>query len=249
MDLPALDCHAHVSPSVTNSQLEDLGQAIVFAMTREPTEAVEASRRHDRTLVWGCGAHPAYVAQTEAIDLDQLVRRSKSFAVIGEIGLDRRSGNLEHQHRVFRELLDQLSDEPVLMSVHSAGCTRDLVEVMRAHRPKGVVVHWFTGKTSEADELLSLDAYFSVNTAMRHEILGTLPLERLLPETDFPAARRRTGSKPGDVAALELVLSQIHGSDPAGIRRQFYRNLRRVAVSTGAIDRMPGGVVDLLLTA
>ena len=110
-------------------------------------------------------------------------------------------------------------------------------------------MHWFTGNLHEADELLALGCYFSVNSAMSREMLAALPLDRLLPETDFPVARRRTGSKPGDVGHIERLLAEIHGSDPAHIRRQFYRNLRRISVETGAIDRMPMHVTDLLLTA
>lgn len=249
MALPSLDCHAHLSPSVTDRQLSQLGTAIVFAMTREPAEAAEATRRRDHNILWGCGAHPSYVARGGAVDVDQFAHRAKGFAIVGEIGLDRRSGNLLHQAEVFSALLDRLKDEPVLMSVHSAGCTAEIAKILEQHRPQGVIMHWFTGRAREADELLSLGCYFSVNTAMRRETLAALPVDRLLPETDFPVARRRTGSKPGDTGQLETLLAEIHGSDPAHVRRQFYRNLRRISVETGAIDRMPMHMTDLLLAA
>lgn len=249
MTLPSLDCHAHVSPSVTERQLSQLGTAIVFAMTREPAEAAEATRRRDNNILWGCGAHPSYIARGGAVDLDQFARRARHFAVVGEIGLDRRSGNLLRQTEVFSALLDRLKEESVLMSVHSAGCTGEVAGLLHLHRPHGVIMHWFTGQPREADELLSLGCYFSVNTAMRREILSALPFDRLLPETDFPVTRRRTGSKPGDTGQIETLLAEIHGCDPAQVRRQFYVNLRRVSVETGAIDRMPMHVTDLLLAA
>ncbi len=233
MTLPRLDCHAHVSPSVTERQLSRRGTAIVFAMTREPAEAAEATRRRDHNILWGCGAHPSYVARGGAVDIDQFARRAKCFAVVGEIGLDRRSGNLLHQTEVFSALLDRLKDEPVLMSVHSAGCTAEVANILDLHRPRGVIMHWFTGQPHEADKLLSLGCYFSVNTAVRREILSALPFDRLLPETDFPATRRRTGSKPGDTGQIETLLAEILGSDPAHVRRQFYRNLRRIGGGDG----------------
>lgn len=249
MELPLLDCHAHVSPSVTDRQLAQLGQAIVFTMTREPAEAVEATRRYDSNLLWGCGAHPSFVARNGSVDLDQFARRTKRFAVVGEIGLDRRSGNLQLQQEVFSGILDHIRDEPVLLSLHSAGCTAETLQILRQHRRPGVIMHWFTGSPAEADELLSLGCYFSANTAMRREMLETLPLDRLLPETDYPVARKRTGAKPGDTGALESLLADIHGNDPGDVRRQFYRNLRRISVESGAIDRMPMHLSDLLLTA
>ncbi|MET0993189.1 MAG: TatD family hydrolase [Mycobacterium sp.] len=110
-------------------------------------------------------------------------------------------------------------------------------------------MHWFTGWPDEGKELLSLGCYFSVNTAMHNELLTALPLDRLLPETDYPVTRKRTGTKPGDTGRLETILGQIHGIDPSHVRRQFYRNLRRMAVETGSIDRMPMHLVEMLLLA
>jgi TatD DNase family protein len=110
-------------------------------------------------------------------------------------------------------------------------------------------MHWFTGDPTEVDRLLSLGCYFSVNTAMRRAVLEALPLERLLPETDFPVARKRTGTKPGDTTNLEEVIAAIHGLQVSETRRQLYRNLRRLSVETGAIDRMPSHIADLLLAA
>jgi len=249
VELPLLDCHAHIATSVTDRQVRQLGAAIVFAMTRNPAEAVEATRRYDRNIIWACGAHPSYVASGGAVDLDQFVRRTKQFAVVGEIGLDRRSGNLPHQEQVFAELIDCLSQEPVLISVHSAGCSAQALRVLREHRHSGVIMHWFTGSPDEAVELVDLGYYFSVNSAMRREVLDVLPLDRVLPETDFPVARKRTGVKPGDTAHLEAVLAEIYCTGQEQVRRQFYCNLRRVSVATGAIDRMPAHLTDLLLTA
>lgn len=249
MDLPALDCHAHVSPSVTDRQLRQLGTALIFAMTREPAEATEAARRYDTNILWGCGAHPSYVARGGAVDLDQFVRLSKRFVVVGEIGLDRRSGNLARQTGVFSDLLDRLHGEPVLMSVHSAGCTAEVLRIVAQRHPQGVLMHWFAGRPDEANELLSLGCYFSVNTATRREILTALPLDRILPETDFPVARKRTGTKPGDTGGLETLLAEIHRTDPSQVRRQFFRNLKKLCVETGAIDRMPAHLADLLLLA
>lgn len=249
MDLPPLDCHAHVSPDVSSRQLAQLGSAVVFAMTREPIEAAEAAKRYDDNLLWCCGAHPAFVAGGGEVDLDQFTRRSKRFAVVGEIGLDRRSGNLERQKQVLAGILDRIQNEPVLVSIHSSGSSSEIVELLRRRPRQGLILHWFSGRPAEVDQLLSIGCYFSVNTAMRRELLKAVPLDRLLPETDFPVARKRTGARPGDTAQLEILLGEIHQAQPLELRRQFYRNLRRISIETGAIDRMPAHLSDKLLAA
>ena len=147
-------------------------------------------------------------------------------------------------------MLDRLKDEPVLMSVHSAGCTAEVANILDLHRPRGVIMHWFTGQPHEADKLLSLGCYFSVNTAVRREILSALPFDRLLPETDFPATRRRTGGASPVIPARSRRYSPRF-SDL--IRRTFVGSSTGTsegsAVETGAIDRMPMHVTDLLLAA
>src|SRR5690349_879515 len=65
-DLPPLDCHAHIAPDVTRSQIRALNGAIIFAMTRSPAEAGAAARRSDATILWGYGAHPGVPAAVAA---------------------------------------------------------------------------------------------------------------------------------------------------------------------------------------
>lgn len=249
MNLPPLDCHAHISTSVTDQQLAALGPAIVMAMTRSVDEAFEASQRLDPNIIWGCGAHPAHIAETGSIDPERFARRARDFALIGEVGLDRRSGNLDAQRTAFSQILEVAESEPVLVSIHSAGCSRDVLDLLSGCRSSGLIMHWFSGQAELLPDLLDIGCYFSVNTAMRSAVIEALPIDRILPETDFPVARRRTGRRPGDTATLESLLADIFGTEPAAMRRQFYRNLRRISMQSGAIDRMPPSLVELLLTS
>lgn len=247
MSLPTLDCHAHVSASVTDSQIRALGNTIVFAMAREPSEADDAAHRRDRNIIWSCGAHPAYVASQGNFDIDKFAHRSSQVAVVGEIGLDRRSGKLSRQEEVLDSIFSRLRSEPLLFSIHSSGCTEETIDLLIRHRPKGPIIHWFSGEPKDVDRFLTLGCYFSVNSAMRQEILSAIPFDRVLPETDFPATRNRTGKRPGDTLQVEYMLANIYGVEPPKVRHQVYRNLRRVSLSSGAIDRMTPYVADLLL--
>jgi TatD DNase family protein len=93
-----------------------------------------------------------------------------------------------------------------------------------------------------------MGCYFSVNAAMSEDALARIPLERMLPETDFPAGKRRGGGNaPGDTLRLELKISRIHRESTETVRRRFYRNLRTIAISSGAIERLPDTLADRLL--
>lgn len=238
-DLPRLDCHAHIAPDVTPSQVAGLGGALVLAMTRTPAEARTAARRRDGTLLWGLGAHPGLptaLAAAETLDLDVAL---SGFVVVGEIGLDRR-GPAAPQTRVLEAVLTACDARPVLVSLHSTGRTRELLTILRRHPHPGAVLHWFNGTADEIAEAVDLGCYFSVNNAMSDDRLTAIPRDRLLPETDFPSSRRSTLAKlPGDTTALEQRLGLRDGVTAHAIRRHLWSNFGRLADTAGVTPRLP----------
>ncbi|MBA4023871.1 MAG: TatD family deoxyribonuclease [Gordonia sp.] len=244
--LPPLDAHAHIAADVTATQISRLKPAVVFAMTRSVKEALYTLRPNaasTETLVWGLGSHPG-VAQTVAqFDSEILERAVSQFALIGEVGLDRR-GDQTAQKAMFQSVLRAASSQPVLLSVHSTGRrTAVLDEIERAPHP-GVILHWFNGTAVEIARAVDLGCYFSVNAAMSPATLEQIPVDRILTETDFPASLKRTGaSQPGDVARIEAVLAEQHGHD---LRARVWANLARVCSHSGAEKRMPMAIRALL---
>ncbi|MFD3571817.1 TatD family hydrolase [Streptomyces sp. NPDC058667] len=248
-ELPALDCHAHIAPDVTDSQISALNGAVVFAVSRTPAETDHALRRRDPTLVWGTGVHPAVPAALKAFSPHQFRTTLQRTCFIGEVGLDRR-GSLELQRSVLTQILAAARDEPVLLSLHSSGRTAALMDLLTSHPHPGIILHWFLGTPEERQHAISLGAYFSVNAAMPDETLAAFPLQRLLPETDFPASRRATGAaRPGVVAPLEQRLAVLHGTTPQMIRRRFWQNLRELTTRTQVLDRLPEPIADWALEA
>lgn len=248
-DLPPLDCHAHVAPDVTAAQIAGLNGAVVLAMTRSPAEARVAAHRRDPTLVWGFGVHPALPSALAALTADVAARAAAEHVLIGEIGLDRR-GPAGPQQAALETVLDACQGQPVLLSLHSTGRTRQLLETVRQQPHPGAVLHWFNGTQDEIAEAAALGCYFSVNNAMTDERLALVPRSRMLPETDFPASRKTTlAATPGDTAPLERRLAARDGTDTATIRAAWYRNLRRLADSAGATGLLPQHLQALLAAA
>ncbi len=246
--LPALDCHAHVATDVTDDQLRGLGDATVFAVTRSLDEAAAASRRTDANLVWGCGVHPGVRAAVAAFDAKAFAARLDEFALVGEVGLDRRSGHLDEQTRVFRAVLSAVREAPVLMSVHSAGCATEVTTLVEQARHPGMILHWFLGDASAVRRAADAGCYFSVNAAMSDAVLRQLPPDRLLPETDFPSTRRKGGgSRPGDVSNLERRVATLLAESAESVRWRWYRNLRSAALASGALERLPDALADRLM--
>lgn len=247
-DLPRVDCHAHIAPDVTDRQVRALGDVFVFAVTRSLAEASTVPTHRYPQLVWGCGVHPRdsqAVAQYEEDRFRTLVTR---FVMIGEIGLDAAGPNFQAQAHVLGSILRIVSALPVVCSIHSAGRAREVVDLLAKHRPKGAILHWFVGDDDLVAAAVQLGCCFSVNVAMTDGQLAALPRDRVLPETDFPARRTRSGSKrPGDVAAVEERLSRVWGESPLVTRMQLLQNLRDIAVRSDTLDRLPDGLADALI--
>lgn len=248
MGIPALDCHAHVSPEVTDKEIERLRNAVVFSVTRSLKEAERVVGRTDSHLVWGCGTHPGLSSAIQGYDPDKFSSLVSKFALVGEVGLDRKAGHLDKQSDVLRSILRIVKDEPVLVTIHSAGCVEQTLEIIAEQPHPGLILHWFKGSRGQIKEATALGCYFSVNAAMSAEALDSIPIERMLPETDYPFAKRAGGGVlPGDTSNIERRAGKAKGLERSAVRRRWYRNLRRLAMDSGALDRLSESVADLLL--
>ena len=238
-ELPALDCHAHVAPDVTAKQLSTLNGAFVFAMTRSLQEAAAVRRRLDPELLWGTGVHPGLSGALASFDRDEFAAQLDSFCLVGEVGLDRR-GSLAQQQEVLAAILEVASARPVLFSVHSTGRTGAVLDVIERRPHPGVILHWFLGTSDEIERACRLGCYFSINAAMPDDIVSRLPADRILPETDFPSSRSRTGAaRPGDIARLETRISELGIAPIFDVRSLWYRNLGALATRVKAIPLLP----------
>lgn len=245
-ELPPVDAHAHIAADVTAAQVGGLAPAVVFAMTRSVKESLYTLRSgaaSSENLVWGLGSHPGVEQTVARFDGDAFEQAVARFALIGEVGLDRR-GDSASQTEMFRRVLQAASGQPVVLSVHSTGrCSAVLDEIERAPHA-GVILHWFNGSAAEVERAVGLGCYFSVNAAMSEASLGRMPYERVLTETDFPASRAKTvASRPGDVARIEGMLTKQYGSNS---RRLVWQNLAEVCRRSGATERMPVAIQDRL---
>lgn len=245
-DLPSLDTHAHIAADVTQPQVSALGNAVVLAMTRSFREGQYALRpggAASPTLVWGLGVHPGVPGSIASFNAGAFASALDSFAVVGEVGLDRR-GNLEAQAHVFSDVLRACQDKPILISVHSTGRTRDVLDLVEANPHPGLILHWFNGSAGEVRRATGLGCYFSVNAAMTDDQLGLIPPERILTETDFPSSTRRTrASKPGDVAQIE---SRLDALQRTSARDLVWANFSRLVQASGAAERLPESVLRYL---
>lgn len=251
--LPPLDLHAHIKPGIPPRDLERLG-AVVFVATRSLDEFALTLKRRDAVTIWGAGCHPGVEAAQRNFERKRFSSLISTTAFVSEIGLEGRSKvPAAQQEATFRDVLAELAVHPRITSIHSSGASGRVLDAL-AHMPiRGAVLHWWRGTPAETTRAVELGCWFSLNAAsMRDpERVSSIPLDRILTETDHPSGDRGNPDprQPGAVADVEASLARIYGTTPAGIRSQVWANLARLVREASVLELLPRPVQRMLAAA
>lgn len=205
--------------------------AMMLTISTKITEAAEIialAEAHDE-LACSIGIHPHEAGaqpQTSAAQLVQLARHPKVIG-IGETGLDYyyEHSPREAQQKNFRAHIEaaRLSGLPLI--VHARDADEDTADIMEDEMGKGAypaLIHCFTAGPELARRALDIGCYISIsgiatfNSAKQlRQTIETIPLERLLIETDAPflapVPHRGKRNEPSFVADTAAALAALKG--------------------------------------
>lgn len=246
-----VDFHCHLDLYPDHSALideSDLERIATLAVTTTPKawrRNVELAERSLYVRV-ALGLHPQLVAErAEEVDLfEQLLAGSR---YVGEVGLDagpRYYASFAAQERVFARILDACAEQGnKVLTIHSVrAVAKVLGHLERRLLPERgkAVLHWFTGTAAEAKRAVDLGCYFSINSEMlrtekHRRLVGSLPTDRLLTETDGPfVAFGERPARPSDVKhAVDLLAETL------AMSRDLVESL--VVKNLGELTRSRGG--------
>jgi len=201
--------------------------------------------------VWcSVGVHPHEAEKELLTDAGPLLAETRHPKVvgIGETGLDY---YYEHSPRGaqianFRAHIDAARRAGLPLIVHTRDADDDTIAVLEEEMGKGAftgLIHCFTGTQRLADAALGLGMSISVSgiatfknsTALR-DVLKTVPLERLLVETDAPflapVPHRGKTNEPAFVVHTARMLAELKGVDEtelaAATTENFFRLFSKV---------------------
>jgi TatD DNase family protein len=193
--------------------------------------------------VWcSVGVHPHEAEKELQDDEAALIREAAHPKVvgIGETGLDY---YYEHSPRVpqqqnFRAHIAAARQTGLPVIVHTRDADDDTIDILRDEMGKGAftgLIHCFTGTQKLADAALELGLYISVSgiatfknsTALR-DVIKTVPLERLLVETDAPflapVPYRGKTNEPAFVVHTAKMLAELKGVTEAELAQATTEN-------------------------
>ncbi len=173
----------------------------VLAVTTSPRAFVKTSQyfKGSNNVRVALGFHPELVKQRFS-EKELFFEQMKSARFLGEIGIDgsqRARQSISEQIEFFDEVLHTAAVYGgKVLSIHSRGAVKEVLQILGKHEGKYVaVLHWFTGSAKDAEKAVELGCWFSVNpnmcfTATGKKVIGCIPLDRMLPETDAPFTQK-----------------------------------------------------------
>jgi TatD DNase family protein len=252
-----IDSHCHLADEAFAADLEAVvararaagveGALVIL----EGGNASEAEQARKLDALWpdarmAVGVHP-HVAHAFADNLSrarEIVRAQiagmPSVRAVGEIGLDYHYDHSPRdvQQAVFRSQLHLARDLGLPVVIHTREADDDTLSLLRGAGVPGVL-HCFTGSRSLAEAALDLGFYISFAgivtfpkaTELR-EVALTVPLDRLLVETDSPflapVPHRGKRNEPALVADVVKRLADLHDTEPAELARRTTANFLRL---------------------
>lgn len=231
-----VDSHCHLdfpelaarTPQVLERMKENgVGWALCAGVTLERLPAVLDIVRAHANLFAAVGVHPDNEGGAEP-DVDQLVSLADDPKVvaIGETGLDyyRLEGDLEWQRQRFRVHIAAARRTGKPLIIHTRSAAADTLRLLREEKAEevGGVFHCFTEDMEVARQALDLGFLISMsgiltfkNAAVLKEVATTVPLDRLLVETDSPylapVPYRGKTNEPGFVRYVAEEVARLKG--------------------------------------
>ncbi|MDP1606032.1 MAG: TatD family hydrolase [Rhodocyclaceae bacterium] len=203
-----VDSHCHLDfpelagdlPGLLKTMQENrVGWALCAGVTLERFPAMLAIVKAQPNLFAAVGVHPDTEEPAREADVDTLVSLAADPKVvaIGETGLDyfRLKGDLEWQRQRFRTHIAaaKICGKPLI--IHTRAAASDTLRMLKEEGGAGVggVFHCFTEDMDTARQALDLGFYISFsgivtfkNAVEIKAVAQTVPLDRLLVETDSP---------------------------------------------------------------
>lgn len=228
------DTHVHLNAEQFNDDLQEvIDRAIAEGVTNmvvvgfdELTikKAIELAEEYD-FIHASVGWHPVDAIDMTPEHLDWLKELASHPKVValGEMGLDYYwdKSPKEIQKEVFRKQIRLAREVRLPIIIHNRDATADIVEILKEENAEevGGIMHCYSGSVETALECIEMNFYISLggpvtfkNAKKPKEVAESIPLDRLLVETDCPYLTPHPyRGKRNEPAYVKLVAEEIAG--------------------------------------
>ncbi len=181
------------------------------------------------------GTHPHYATEERNVGAGEIIEHTRHPRVvaIGEVGLDYfyQKSSREDQEAGFRTHIAAARETGLPLVIHTRDADEDAARILREEMARGAfkaLLHCYTGGRELAETAIELGLYISFSGILTfpksgdlRELAASLPLDRLLVETDAPFLApqpyRGKRNEPSYVRHTAKVLADIKGVSEAEV--------------------------------
>ena len=250
--LELTDSHAHIDDASFASDRDAMFQRardagvrhiVVPAIDRASWPGIATLHADHAEALPAYGMHPIYIDQHRPEHIQELREWLKTHpaVAVGEIGLDYFLPELdvETQRDYFQKQLQVARDFDLPVIVHARRAMDEVTSTMRRMGGLRGVVHSFSGSLQQAERLWEMGFHLGIGGPVTYEraqrlrhIVATMPVERLLLETDAPdqpgACHLGERNEPSHILEVLNVIAELRGESPEAIAEATTRNARNV---------------------
>ena len=203
-----IDSHCHLDHEPLKSDLHNIikraketgiTKLLTICTTIRSFENILEIIKNDKIIYGTFGIHP-HETKNDFVSSDAIIENitsNEKIIGIGETGLDLyyNNSNIQKQIKSFEEHIKAAIDLELPLIVHSRNAEKETYNILKKFNSQKlkILMHCFTGSKKFKDDLLAFNTYFSAsgiitfnNSSDLQETFKTIPIERLLIETDSP---------------------------------------------------------------
>ncbi len=255
-----IDSHCHLDFDGLSNRLpevlaamnaNDVGGCMTIGVTLEEAAQVLAiAEAHDQVFA-SVGVHPEYADHQEP-DVDTLcaLAQHPKVLAIGETGLDYHwhKDRPEWQRERFRVHIRAAKAMKKPLVIHTREAAEDTLAILKEEGAGevGGILHCFTESLAVADAAIALGFYISISGIVSfkkaeqvHEVARSIPLDRLLVETDSPylapVPYRGKPNEPAYVKHVAEAIADLRQISYAEVAEASSRNFLRLFPTSAGV--------------
>src|SRR5205807_9429052 len=241
-----IDSHCHIDDPRFDADRDAMlqrardagvGHFVTIGCDLETSRAAVALAQKHPFISATVGVHPHEVKHIQDGWYDELraLAKSKGVVAYGEIGLDYHYDHSprEVQRQRFREQVCLARELRLPIIIHTREAQEDTITILKDEKAGevGGVFHCFSGDARLAKDALDMGFFLSFsgvitfqNATMLRDIVKTVPMDRLLLETDCPyltpAPHRGKRNEPAHVKLVAEKIAELRtSSEPNGMEK------------------------------
>ena len=203
-----IDSHCHLEHEPLNENLSDvisrskeigISKLLTICTTFDSFENIKAIVKKDQMIYGTYGIHP-HETESNKVDKQTIIKcvnENEKIIGVGETGLDFFYNHSDKNRQIdsFKAHIEAAIELNKPIIIHSRNAEKETFQLLNLYKNMNlkILMHCFTGSLEFSKKLLTLDAFFSAsgiitfkNSIELQNTFKTIPLEKLLIETDSP---------------------------------------------------------------